>query len=141
MNYFVLFVILFPILEIVILIKVGAYIGVPNTILLILGTGAAGTILARLQGFLILQKISDSLNRGIVPSQEILDGGLILAGAICLLDPGVIGDVLGLVLLVPWTRILVHKLLIFLIRRKLDKGEIITITPIRSYKDHDELSN
>ena len=141
MNYFILLFILFPILEIVILIKVGAHIGVFNTVLLILGTGVAGAFLARFQGFLILQKISDSLNRGIVPSQEILDGGLILAGAFCLLDPGIIGDVLGLILLVPWTRILVRKLAVFIIRRKLDKGEIITITPIRSYKDHDELSN
>jgi UPF0716 protein FxsA len=140
MNYFILFLIAFPLLEIAILIKVGAHLGVFNTILLILVTGALGAAMARIQGFIILQKISESLNRGVMPSQDILDGGLILAGAICLLDPGIIGDVLGLILLVPWTRALVRNLLALLIKRKLDRGEVITIRPLRSYNDRDELS-
>jgi UPF0716 protein FxsA len=139
MNYFILFLILFPILEIVILIKVGGHIGVLNTVLLILGTGAAGAVLARVQGFLIFQKISENLNRGIMPSQEILDGALVLAGAFCLLDPGIIGDVLGFFLLVPWTRVLIRRLVAFIIGRKLEKGEIITIRASRSYTDRDEL--
>jgi UPF0716 protein FxsA len=139
MNYFVLFFIIFPIVEIIILIKVGGHIGVLNTILLILGTGALGAVMARLQGFLILQKISDSLNRGLMPSQEILDGALILAGAVCLLDPGIIGDILGFILLVPWTRMLVRKFIVFLLQKKMDRGEVITVRAFRSYKDHDEL--
>ncbi len=140
MNYFFLFFIIFPILEIALLIKVGTHIGVLNTILLILGTGAVGAFMARIQGFIILQKISESLNRGVMPSEEILDGALVLAGGVCLLDPGIIGDIMGVILLAPWTRALVRQLLIFIIRKKLDKGEIMTINPIRSYNDHDQLT-
>lgn len=140
MNYFVLFLIAFPLLEIALLIKVGGSIGVLNTILLILVTAVAGGVLARVQGFLILQKISDSLNRGVMPSQEILDGGLILAGAVCLLDPGIIGDIVGFILLVPWTRHLIRRLLVFIIGKKLEKGEVITIRSVRSYDDHDHLN-
>jgi UPF0716 protein FxsA len=139
MNYFVIFFILFPILEIIILIKVGGHIGVLNTVLLILGTGALGAVMARLQGFLILQKISENLNRGLMPSQEILDGGLVLAGAVCLLDPGIIGDILGFVLLIPWTRALVRRVIVFLLRKKMDRGEVITVKAFRSYNDNDEL--
>jgi UPF0716 protein FxsA len=141
MNYLVLFFIFFPILEIALLIKVGNQIGVLNTILLILVTGVLGAAMARIQGFIILQKISESLNRGIMPSQDILDGGLILTGAICLLDPGIIGDILGIILLIPWTRALVRRLLAFFIKNKLDRGEVITIRSVRSYNDRDKLSN
>lgn len=140
MNYFLLLFIIFPIVEIAILLKVGNHIGVFNTVMLILVTGAVGAVMARVQGFLILQKISESLNRGIMPSEDILDGALVLVGGICLLDPGVIGDVLGLILLVPWTRYLVRKLVVSLIGRKLEKGEVITINAVRSYNDHDELT-
>jgi UPF0716 protein FxsA len=139
MNYFVLFFIFFPILEIVLLIKVGGHIGVLNTVLLILGTGVAGAAMARLQGFLILQKISENLNRGIMPSQEILDGAMVLAGAVCLLDPGIIGDILGVILLVPWTRALIRKAVVFLLQKKFDRGEVITVKAFRSYNDNDEL--
>ena len=140
MNYFVLLFIIFPILEIAILIKVGSRIGVLNTVLIVVLTGIIGAVMARIQGFIILQKISDTLNRGLMPSMEILDGALVLAGGICLLDPGFIGDVLGFILLVPWTRALVRSILTVIIKRKLDKGEVITITSIRSYKDDDRLS-
>jgi UPF0716 protein FxsA len=140
MNYFILLLLLFPIIEIVLLIKVGGSIGILNTILLILVTGALGAVLARIQGFIILQKIAENLNRGVMPSREILDGGLVLAGAICLLDPGIIGDLVGFVLLLPWTRALVRWLLMRLIRHKLDRGEVITIRSTRSYPDQDELS-
>jgi UPF0716 protein FxsA len=141
MNYFVLFLIAFPILEIAILIKVGTNIGVLNTVWLILVTGALGAVMARVQGFLILQKISDNLNRGIMPSEEIMDGALVLVGAICLLDPGIIGDILGFILLIPWTRSLVRRLVSLVLRRKLDRGEVITIRSIRSYNDPDDRSS
>lgn len=139
MNCFLLLFIIFPILEIALLLKVGNHIGVFNTVMLILVTGALGAVMARVQGLAILQKISESLNRGLMPSQEILDGALVLAGSICLIDPGVIGDVLGLILLVPWTRFLVRKLVVFFIGKRIDRGEVITINAVRSYNDPDKL--
>jgi UPF0716 protein FxsA len=84
---------------------------------------------------MILQKINDRLSRGIMPSQEILDGALVLTGGLCLLAPGIIGDLIGFVLLIPWTRLLLRKLLAFIIRLKLDQGQTITIIPLSRYDE------
>ena len=99
-----------PILEIAILIKVGNYIGTMNTVLVIILTGILGAVLTRIQGFMIVQKINERLNRGMMPSQEILDGALVFVGGFCLLMPGLIGDLIGIILLIPWTRLLVRML-------------------------------
>lgn len=133
MIYLIIFFVVIPIIEVAILIKVGAYIGTSNAVLVIVLSGVLGSVLTRLQGFIILQKINERLSSGIMPSQEILDGSLVLIGGLCLLAPGMIGDVIGLTLLIPWTRILVRKVLTLFIRKRIDKGQTITLIPIRSY--------
>ena len=104
--FFLLFTIL-PALELAVLIKVGTHIGVLNTLLLLFLTGIAGAALARMQGFYVLNQIQENLNRGIMPSSELLDGVMILAGGILLLTPGLITDTFGFLLLIPWTRTLI----------------------------------
>lgn len=133
MIYLIIFFVVIPIIEVAILIKVGTYIGTSNAVLVIVLSGVLGSVLTRLQGFIILQKINERLSSGIMPSQEILDGSLVLIGGLCLLAPGMIGDVIGLTLLIPWTRILVRKVLTLFIRKRIDKGQTITLIPIRSY--------
>jgi UPF0716 protein FxsA len=135
MIYLILFFVVIPIIEIAILIKVGTYIGTSSAVLVIVLTGVLGSVLTRLQGFIILQKINERLSSGIMPSQEILDGALVLIGGLCLLAPGMIGDAIGLTLLIPWTRLLVRKALTFFIRGRIDKGQTITIIPIRRYSE------
>src|SRR3989338_11524087 len=104
--FFLLFTIL-PALELAVLIKVGTHIGVLNTLLLLFLTGIAGAALARMEGFYVLNQIQENLNRGIMPSSELLDGVMILAGGILLLTPGLITDTFGFLLLIPWTRTLI----------------------------------
>lgn len=133
--YLILFFVVIPIIEIAILIKVGTFIGVFNTVLVIVLTGVLGSMLTRLQGFIIFQKINERLSSGIMPSQEILDGSLILIGGLCLLAPGMVGDAVGLTLLIPWTRLLVRKVLILFIQGRIDRGQTITIIPIRRYNE------
>ncbi len=135
MIYLILFFVVIPIIEIAILIKIGTYIGTTSAVLVIVLTGVLGSVLTRLQGFIIIQKINDRLSRGIMPSQEILDGALVLIGGLCLLAPGIVGDTVGLILLIPWTRILVRKILTYLIKGKIDRGQTVTIIPIRSYDE------
>lgn len=103
-GYLVLLFTVLPALELYVLIKVGASLGAANTIAIIVFTGVAGAALARYQGFSLLAKIQKQLNSGILPSQELLDGVMILVGGVLLLTPGFITDTLGLLLLIPLTR-------------------------------------
>jgi UPF0716 protein FxsA len=93
-----------PLVELYILIKIGSHVGGLNTILLVVVTAMLGAWLARLQGLRTLQQIQVSLSQGQIPAEELIDGVLILIGGILLVTPGVLTDLLALVLLFPITR-------------------------------------
>ena len=93
-----------PILELYVLLEIGALIGTLPTVALIFLTGIAGAYLARLQGFSLINKIQDEMNQGRVPRGELIDGAMILVGGVLLLTPGFCTDLLGFSLLVPLTR-------------------------------------
>ena len=131
----ILFFIAMTLVEIAVLIKVVNHVGMLNAILIIIGTGVIGTVMMRIQGFVILQKISERLNRGAMPNAEVLDGLLMFVGGVCLIAPGIIGDVIGFILLIPWARLLLRKLLAFVIKSRFDRGQTITIVPISRYND------
>ena len=95
---------LVPFVEIYLLIKIGAQVGAFNTILIVILTGLLGASLARLEGIKTMTKVRDSLNRGDLPAEEMLDAMLIFAAGIVLLTPGFITDLTGLALLVPQAR-------------------------------------
>ena len=95
---------LVPFIEIYLLIKIGAQVGAFNTILIVILTGLLGASLARLEGIKTMTKVRDSLNRGDLPAEEMLDAMLIFAAGVVLLTPGFITDLAGLTLLVPKTR-------------------------------------
>ena len=102
-RLFLLFTIV-PLAELYLLIKIGSYMGAFNTILLILITGILGALLARLEGLRTLRQITLSLNQGIVPAEELVDSVLIFVAGIVLVTPGVLTDVMGLLLLLPYPR-------------------------------------
>ena len=135
LGYLILLFTVLPALELALLIKVGTYIGAGNTILVVIVTGVLGAYLARLQGFLVLRRIQANLNRGILPDDQLMDGLMILAGGIALLTPGFITDILGLLLLVPWTRALIKKWCRNKFEDMLRKGQIVTVTPFRHPTD------
>ena len=136
---FLLFTVL-PALELLVLIKVGTTIGALNTLILVLLIGAIGAQLARLQGFLVIQKVQDNLSRGVMPSSELLDGVLILVGGLLLLTPGFITDVLGIFLLIPPARYLIKIFLKKKLQSMMDKGEVISVTRFSNpSKDYDDI--
>ena len=102
-RLFLLFTIV-PLAELYLLMKIGSYMGAFNTILLILITGILGALLARLEGLRTLRQITKSLNQGIIPAEELVDSVLIFVAGIVLVTPGVLTDVMGLLLLLPYTR-------------------------------------
>jgi UPF0716 protein FxsA len=75
-----------------------------NTILIVILTGLLGASLARLEGIKTMTKVRDSLNRGDLPAEEMLDAMLIFVAGVVLLTPGFITDLAGLALLVPKAR-------------------------------------
>lgn len=93
-----------PLVELAILIKVGGAIGLVPTILMLVGMAGLGTVLLRAQGRAALRSAEAALARGAMPIQSAADGaGLFLAGAL-MLAPGLLTDIVGLVLLVPPVR-------------------------------------
>ena len=93
-----------PFIEIYLLIKIGAWVGAFNTLLIVILTGLLGASLARLEGMKTMTRVRESLNRGELPAEEMLDAMLIFAAGIVLLTPGFITDLAGLTLLVPQAR-------------------------------------
>lgn len=95
---------LIPILELILLVKLGNWIGLWPTLAIALGTGFAGAWLARQQGLAVMLRIQESMAQGLTPTDELLDGLLIFAAGVVLITPGLITDLAGLTLLIPWPR-------------------------------------
>ncbi len=93
-----------PLMEIMLLIKLGDAIGFWPTILIQVGTGVLGTCLARLQGLMVWNKIAMEMQSGRVPTDEMLNGLLIFAAGVVLMTPGLLTDIAGFSLLIPYTR-------------------------------------
>ena len=93
-----------PVLELYILIEVGSYLGALNTIMVVIVTGFVGAYLERLQGFQTMNRVRESLNRGEMPTEGLIDALLILLAGIVLLTPGFLTDIAGLLILLPQTR-------------------------------------
>ena len=113
-----------PLIELAILIYLGTIIGALYTMLIVVVTGILGAILARYQGSSTLSKIRSNIEIGIIPANELFDGALILAGGLLLLTPGIITDIIGFALLVPYTRRIVRRLSRSLMLRKIETGGI-----------------
>ena len=120
MRLTLLFV-LMPLVELAILVYLGTIIGAFYTILIVVLTGILGAILTRSQGLATLSRIRSSLQRGILPANELFDGALILVGGLFLLTPGIITDIFGLAVLVPQTRHIIGRLFRSLIYRRIQR--------------------
>ncbi|PTQ67972.1 FxsA family protein [Pseudomonas sp. GV071] len=107
MRAFLFLFLLFPIIELAVLIKVGSAIGVLPTLLLVIGSAVLGSVLLRVAGVATAWRARERLARGELPEQEMLEGLLIAVGGGLLLLPGFISDIFGLLCLLPFTRRLI----------------------------------
>lgn len=96
--------ILWPIAELFVAIKVAEAIGVLLTVVLILAGWPIGIWLAKTQGRAAWRRLSAAIAGGRPPGREVIDGALVLVGAILLIVPGFISDGVGLLLLLAPTR-------------------------------------
>jgi len=104
MNTAILTIILVPIVEIYLFIKIGSQIGAFNTISLIFITAIIGVIYARYEGLNTLKSGFSQLIKNEVPAYEIISGAAIAFAAILLILPGFATDLLGFLLIFPLTR-------------------------------------
>ena len=111
LGYLILLFTVVPLVELALLIKVGQYIGVLNTVSLVVITGVVGAIMARSQGISVLMKVQQDLQDGVMPTERLFDGMLILVAGILLITPGIATDGIGFFLLIPYGRHLIKLLL------------------------------
>ncbi len=99
-SLFVIFLVI-PIIEIYLLIKVGAVIGALPTVFLVVFTAVLGAYLLRVQGFSTLRRGQAALAHGEIPAIELMEGMVLLVAGALLLTPGFFTDTLGFLALVP----------------------------------------
>jgi len=102
-KWIVLFTAL-PLLEIYLLVKIGTTLGLWPTVLIVVGTGVVGALLARHEGIYILRSVLEKFRNGQLPAQELIDGAILLISGAFLLTPGIVTDFIGLLGLIPFTR-------------------------------------
>ena len=107
MNTLLLSIILVPILEIYLFIKIGAQIGALNTILLIFITAVTGIVYARYEGLNTLKSGFSQMIKNEIPAYEMISGAAIAFGALLLIIPGFATDTLGFLIILPLTRKLI----------------------------------
>jgi UPF0716 protein FxsA len=96
--------VVFPIIEIAVLIAVGQVIGAAWTILLVLATSALGAWLLRREGARSWQAFRADVAEGRPPGNTVTEGLLVLVGGVFMLVPGFVSDVIGALLIAPPTR-------------------------------------
>ena len=119
MNSLLLSIILVPIVEIYLFIKIGAKIGAFSTILLIFITAITGIIYARYEGLNTLRSAYSQIIKQETPAYEIISGAAIAFAALLLIIPGFATDIIGFLIIFPITR----KLILGKVSTKIKKKE------------------
>ena len=107
MNTVLLAVILIPIVEIYLFIKIGSQIGAFTTIFLVFFTAVVGVYYARYEGINTLRSGMTQIIKNQIPAHELISGAAIAFAAVLLIIPGFATDLVGFLLIIPITRRLI----------------------------------
>tara|TARA_A100001015_G_scaffold107207_1_gene118929 strand:+ start:11 stop:445 length:435 start_codon:yes stop_codon:yes gene_type:complete len=124
MNTVLLLIILIPILEIYLFIKIGSEIGAFTTVSLIFLTAIIGVYYVRYEGLNTLKSGVTQLYKNQMPLFELMSGAALAIAAILLILPGFATDILGFLIIFPFTRRLVFKLIT---KKEKDKKDEVQI--------------
>jgi len=113
-----------PIIELYLLIQLTQLTSFATTLLVILATGVVGAALARMEGLRVLGRIQSEMQQGRLPGDSLLDGGMILVAGALLVTPGILTDTVGFLILIPFTRAALRRLLKRWLRRKMEEGQV-----------------
>ena len=104
MNTLLLIILFVPLIEIYLFIQIGGQIGAFNTIIIILLTAVVGIYFVRLQGISTLRSGVYELYKNQLPIYEMMSGAALAVAALLLIIPGFLTDLIGFLLIIPFTR-------------------------------------
>ena len=104
MNSVIFLILLVPIIEIYLFIKIGSQIGAFNTISLIFITAIIGIYYAKYEGLNTLRSAINQIVKNEIPIYEIVSGAALAFASLLLILPGFLTDVIGFLIIFPWTR-------------------------------------
>ena len=110
MNSFFLLFIGIPTLEIFLMIKIGSKVGALNTVGLVFLTAIIGLYFAKVQGIKTIKSGMINIYQNKLPTYEILSGASIAIAALLLITPGFFTDLIGFLILIPFTRNIILKI-------------------------------
>jgi len=111
--------VLIPLVEIWAILQVGQLVGPWWTIALLVLDSMVGAWLIKREGGRAWQALRQALQGGRMPAKELADGALILIGGTLMLSPGFVLDVVGILLILPFTRPVARRLLTSVVERRL----------------------
>ncbi|MDO8736113.1 MAG: FxsA family protein [Thermoleophilia bacterium] len=123
-----LFIVL-PLLELWMIIEVGSRIGAVYTVVALILISVAGAALARQQGYRVIGRVQTEIQSGQMPGDSLVDGAIILTGALLLLTPGFLTDIVGLLLLLPFIRIPVRSFAKRRLKKAIERRSVFDWTP------------
>lgn len=123
MRFLLLFILVLPLLELWLLIRVGSAIGGLTTIALVIFTAIAGLFLLRRQSLATVLRARSKLEQGEAPAGELVEGVFLAVGGILLLIPGFITDAIGLCCLLPGLR---RGIVGWVLRQAAGRGVVVT---------------
>jgi UPF0716 protein FxsA len=138
MNSILLLIIIIPVIEIYLLIKIGSEIGAIYTILLIFTTAIVGVYYAKYEGLNTLKSGFIQLKKNEAPTFEMLSGAAIAFAAVLLIIPGFITDVFGFLLIFPPSRKIIFNILFKKIFIKKSKNNDFIDGDFEDIEDNDD---
>ena len=120
MNTLILTIILIPLIEIYLFIEIGGQIGAGYTILFILLTAVIGLYFAKLEGINTIRSGINQLTNNQMPIYEMISGAALAFAAVLLIIPGFATDIIGFLIIIPFTRNLLFKF----ITKKYEKTKV-----------------
>ena len=124
LGYLILLFVTVPLIEMGILIEVGKRIGTFPTVFVVVVTGIIGATLARYEGLGVIKRIHKKISSGMIPSDSLMDGLLILIAGALLITPGLLTDITGFLFLVPAFRLIIKRQVSKKIKEKIDRAHI-----------------
>jgi UPF0716 protein FxsA len=122
-KLFLIFAIV-PVIELALLIKIGSIIGTLNTIAIVILTAIIGAYMVKLEGLGVMYRIQKNMQEGIFPGEELINGMMILIAGALLLTPGFFTDIIGFLMVFPFSRNHIKKIARRYIEKKMSSGEI-----------------
>lgn len=111
LRYAIALLLLIPLADALFLVVVADYLGWQLTVALVVLTAILGMLLVRAEGRHTLRRIQRKLAQGVAPTDELLDGALLIASGAFLLTPGLVTDTIGFLFALPFTRVPIRAVL------------------------------